>query len=125
MSRIEPGALVAPCACPGERWQRRAALRLFVHLARQTRLSEGRPVRPSDASAGELRREFTLFVALTLALILTQRTGGSGSFGATIWILARIVYLPVYMFGIMYVRTAVWAISIVGIVMMLGRLILG
>jgi uncharacterized MAPEG superfamily protein len=63
------------------------------------------------------------FVAVALALIATQRTGGAGAIGATIWILARIVYLPVYVFGIIYVRTIVWGISIVGLVMMLGRLI--
>jgi uncharacterized MAPEG superfamily protein len=65
----------------------------------------------------------TPFVALALALIVTQRTGGAGALGATIWILARIVYIPVYLFGIVYVRTAVWAISIVGLVMMLTRLV--
>jgi uncharacterized MAPEG superfamily protein len=66
---------------------------------------------------------FTPFVAVALALIVTQRTGGVGAIGATIWILARIVYLPVYVFGIIYVRTMVWGISIIGLVMMLGRLI--
>jgi uncharacterized MAPEG superfamily protein len=66
---------------------------------------------------------FTPFVALALALIVTQRTGGSGALGATIWILARIVYVPIYLFGVAYVRTAVWGISIVGLVMMLTRLI--
>jgi uncharacterized MAPEG superfamily protein len=66
---------------------------------------------------------FTPFVAVALALIATQRTGGAGAIGATIWILARIVYLPVYVFGIIYVRTKVWGISIIGLVMMLGRLI--
>ncbi len=66
---------------------------------------------------------FTPFVALALALIVTQRTGGPGALGATIWILARIVYIPVYLFGIVYVRTAVWAISIVGLVMMFTRLV--
>ncbi len=65
----------------------------------------------------------TPFVALALALIVTQRTGGAGALGATIWILARIVYIPVYLFGIVYVRTAVWAISIVGLVMMFTRLV--
>ena len=65
----------------------------------------------------------TPFVAVALALMVTQRTGGSGALGATIWILARIVYLPVYVFGIIYVRTIVWGISIIGLVMMLGRLI--
>jgi uncharacterized MAPEG superfamily protein len=66
---------------------------------------------------------FTPFVAVALALIATQRTGGAGAIGATIWILARIVYLPVYVLGIIYVRTLVWGISIVGLIMMLGRLI--
>ena len=63
------------------------------------------------------------FVAVALALIVTQRTGGSGALGATIWILARIVYIPIYLFGVVYARTLVWAISIVGLVMMLSRLI--
>ena len=66
---------------------------------------------------------FTPFVALALALVVTQRTGGAGAIGATIWILARIAYLPIYVFGIIYVRTLAWGISIVGLVLMLGRLI--
>jgi uncharacterized MAPEG superfamily protein len=66
---------------------------------------------------------FTPFVALALALIVTQRAGGSGALGATIWILARIVYIPIYLLGVVYVRTAVWGISIVGLLMMLRRLI--
>ena len=66
---------------------------------------------------------FTPFVAVALALIVTQRTGGSGALGATIWILARIVYIPLYLFGLVYVRTAVWAISIGGLLMMLSRLV--
>jgi uncharacterized MAPEG superfamily protein len=65
----------------------------------------------------------TPFVAVALALIVTQRTGGSGALGATIWILARIVYIPIYLFDVIYARTAVWALSIVGLVMMLSRLI--
>jgi uncharacterized MAPEG superfamily protein len=66
---------------------------------------------------------FTPFVALALALIVTQRAGGAGALGATIWVLARIVYIPLYLFGVIYARTAAWAISIVGLVMMLWRLI--
>ena len=66
---------------------------------------------------------FTPFVAVALALMVTQRTGGSGALGATIWILARIVYIPIYLFGVVYARTAIWAISVVGLVMMLSRLI--
>jgi uncharacterized MAPEG superfamily protein len=59
------------------------------------------------------------FLAADLGLIVTQHTGG---LGATIWILARIVYIPLYLFGVNYLRTLSWAASIVGLVMMLSRL---
>jgi uncharacterized MAPEG superfamily protein len=77
----------------------------------------------SCRALGNYLENFTPFVVVALALIATQRTGGAGAIGATIWILARIVYLPIYVFGIIYVRTLVWGISIIGLVMMLGRLI--
>jgi uncharacterized MAPEG superfamily protein len=59
------------------------------------------------------------FIAVDLALIATQHTGG---LGATIWILGRVIYLPIYLMGVVYVRTAAWGISIVGLLMMLARL---
>ena len=59
------------------------------------------------------------FVATDLALIATGHTGG---IGATIWIIARIIYLPMYMMGVKYVRTAFWLIGVVGLLMMLWRL---
>jgi uncharacterized MAPEG superfamily protein len=59
------------------------------------------------------------FMALALALIAT---GHGGGLGATVWIIARILYLPAYLFGVTYVRTGLWGISIIGLLMMLGRL---
>jgi uncharacterized MAPEG superfamily protein len=59
------------------------------------------------------------FVALALALIAT---GHGGGLGATVWIIARILYLPAYLFGVTYVRTGLWGISIIGLLIMLGRL---
>ena len=59
------------------------------------------------------------FVAMALALIATGHTGG---LGAAIWIIARIIYLPIYMMGTLYVRTTLWGISVIGLLMMLGRL---
>jgi uncharacterized MAPEG superfamily protein len=62
---------------------------------------------------------FTAFVAADLGLIATQHTGG---LGATIWILARIVYIPLYVYGVPVARTICWVVSIVGLLMMLARL---
>jgi uncharacterized MAPEG superfamily protein len=62
---------------------------------------------------------FVPFVAMALALIATGHAGG---LGATIWLIARILYLPSYLFGVTYVRTGLWGISIIGLLMMLTRL---
>jgi uncharacterized MAPEG superfamily protein len=112
-----------PCACSSDRRQRGAAVRLSIHVARQASRCERLAVRASHAGAGELRREPHAVRRRGASLIVTQRTGGSGALGATIWILARIVYIPIYLFGVVYARTAVWAISIIGLVMMLSHLI--
>jgi uncharacterized MAPEG superfamily protein len=59
------------------------------------------------------------FVAADLGLIATQHTGG---WGAAIWIVARIAYIPLYVYGVPRVRSLAWVISIVGLLMMLARL---
>ena len=62
------------------------------------------------------------FIAMALGLIVTGHTGGIGGVGAIIWLLARIAYLPIYLAGTLYVRTAAWAVSVIGLLMMLWRL---
>jgi uncharacterized MAPEG superfamily protein len=62
------------------------------------------------------------FLAVDLGLIATGHAGGIGAIGATVWIIARVVYLPLYLMGIKYVRTACWGVSVVGLLMMLWRL---
>ena len=62
---------------------------------------------------------FVPFVAADLGLIATGHTGG---WGATIWILMRILYLPFYLFNVSPGRTIVWVLSLVGLIMMIWRL---
>jgi uncharacterized MAPEG superfamily protein len=62
---------------------------------------------------------FVPFVAADLGLMVTQHTGG---WGATVWIVARIVYLPLYVGGVTPARTVAWAVGVVGLLMMLVRL---
>ncbi|MGN6463880.1 MAG: MAPEG family protein [Rhizobiaceae bacterium] len=62
------------------------------------------------------------FVALALALAVTGKTGGLGATGALIWFWARVVYVPVFAAGIPGLRTGVWTISIIGLILMLSRL---
>ncbi len=87
------------------------------------------PRAPASLLAGRAKRalgnfleNYTAFVALDLALIATGRTGALGAFGAILWIIARGVYLPVYLAGVPYVRAGCWALGIIALVIMLARL---
>jgi len=81
--------------------------------------AKGPAVGRATRALNNFTENYGAFVAMDLALIATGHTGG---LGAAVWIIARIVYLPLYLVGIPVVRTAVWAISIVGLLMMLARL---
>jgi uncharacterized MAPEG superfamily protein len=70
-----------------------------------------------------LLETFPAFAAVALALAVTGKTGGLGATGAHLWFWARIVYVPVYAFGIPGLRTAVWTVSAIGIVLMLIALL--
>ena len=58
------------------------------------------------------------FVAMDLALIATAHPSSNG---AILWVLARIAYLPVYLLGIVYVRTLAWVLGVIGLLMMLAQ----
>ena len=70
-----------------------------------------------------LLETYTAFVALALALVVTGKSGDIAATGAWVWLAARVVYVPLYAFGVPAVRTLVWCVSIVGLLMMLFRLL--
>jgi uncharacterized MAPEG superfamily protein len=63
------------------------------------------------------------FIALVVALAASGRVGGLGATGAMVWFWARVVYIPVFAFGVPVARTGVWTVSIIGLVLMLIRLL--
>ncbi|HZX71777.1 MAG TPA: MAPEG family protein [Rhodanobacter sp.] len=66
---------------------------------------------------------FALFAAAVLAVVLAHKSGASSALGAQIYFWARVVYLPVYVVGIPYLRTLVWAASLWGILQLLEALL--
>lgn len=87
--------------------------------------------KPTGAYAGRAQRAldnfketFPVFLGLALALVATDRAGGLGALGAWLWLLARIGYVPLYLFGIPYIRSLVWLASIAGLALMAARLLL-
>ncbi|MBK5566652.1 MAPEG family protein [Ensifer sp. 2YAB10] len=65
---------------------------------------------------------YPAFVALALALAVTGKTGGLGAIGAVTWILARVVYTGLYVAGIPVLRSIVWFVSIIALLLMVARL---
>ena len=74
----------------------------------------------ASRALGNYTENFLPFAAADLGLIVTNHTGG---WGATLWILMRILYLPLYLSGSNPGRSIVWGLSVLGIIMMIWRLL--
>lgn len=74
----------------------------------------GIAARAARASANFLET-FPFFAAAALAVVLSNHDTPHAALGAAIYFWARVAYLPVYLIGIPYLRTAVWAVSFWGL----------
>jgi len=64
-----------------------------------------------------------LFAIPVLVAQMTGKTNAMTLLGCQIFFWARIVYALVYIAGIPWLRTAVWAVSVIGLLVILGQLI--
>lgn len=75
----------------------------------------------ADRALRNFQETWPAFIALALALAVSGRTGGIGSTGALVWFVARLVYIPLYLFGVPYIRSLAWLVSVIGLLLMLIR----
>ena len=62
---------------------------------------------------------FVLFAAVVLLAQATGRHSANSALGAQLYFWARLAYVPAYAAGIPFLRTLIWAVSLVGIVLVL------
>jgi uncharacterized MAPEG superfamily protein len=62
---------------------------------------------------------FPIFVAAVLLVHVLHRESNLSAWGAGLYFSARLVYLPLYAAGIPLIRSLVWNVSFVGIVLLL------
>ncbi|WP_152046513.1 MAPEG family protein [Aureimonas psammosilenae] len=83
----------------------------------------GRYAGRADRTLANFKETYPAFVAAVLVVVLSGRTGTWSATGAWLWFLARIVYVPLYMLGIPYIRSLVWIVSLLGILLILFQAI--
>lgn len=64
-----------------------------------------------------------LFAALVLVAVVAGKTNATTAMGAQVFFWARLVYVFVYGAGIPWLRTGVWTVSVVGMVMVFSQLV--
>ncbi len=72
----------------------------------------------SQKALRNLIETYPVFLALSVANLFAGQPDAVVTWGAAIYLLARVVYLPLYVFGVMYVRSLVWMVSAIGLTMM-------
>jgi uncharacterized MAPEG superfamily protein len=68
---------------------------------------------------------FPIAIVALIGVVLANRTSSLTALGGWIWLVARLVYLPIYAAGIPVIRTIVFIISMVGLGMVLWPLLFG
>jgi uncharacterized MAPEG superfamily protein len=87
---------------------------------------------PLTGIAGRLNRalrnfleSFPLFAAAVLVAAVANIHNGLTLWGAWLYVLGRIVYVPLYAFGVRYVRSLAWNVAVLGIFLILSGIARG
>ncbi len=79
--------------------------------------------------AGRLKRAhanfmetFVVFAVVVLVLAVAHRTGPLSVWGSRIYLLGRVLYVPCYAFDIKGVRSLIYAVAFVGLVMCIAAI---
>jgi uncharacterized MAPEG superfamily protein len=93
---------------------------------RWTASARDEEISPLTGVAGRLERAlqnfletFPVFVAAVLLVHVLGREGALSRWGAVLYFSARLVYLPLYAAGVSVIRSLVWNVAFVGIILLL------
>ncbi|GAA0271374.1 MAPEG family protein [Alteraurantiacibacter aestuarii] len=78
-----------------------------------------------DRARGNFLETYPIAIALLLGVFVAGKADGLTAIAAWVWLGARVIYLPLYWAGIPVVRTLVWGVSLLALVVLIGVLLLG
>ena len=70
-----------------------------------------------------LLENLVLFAVLVLAAVAAGRTNAMTLLGAQIFFWARLIYAGVYIAGVPWLRTGVWTVSVIGLILIFLQLV--
>ncbi|HUG04083.1 MAG TPA: MAPEG family protein [Steroidobacteraceae bacterium] len=96
-----------------------------------TASARDQPVAPLTGVAGRLERAldnfletFPFFVAMVAVVHFTDAYGELSGLGALLYLAGRVIYLPLYAFGVFLARSLAWNVATAGIVLLLASALL-
>lgn len=75
-----------------------------------------------DRAFKNFMETFPFFIAVIVMVQITTLGNTTTALGAQLYFYSRVIYLPLYAIGIPYVRSLVWGISFLGIIMVMSAL---
>ena len=75
-----------------------------------------------ERAQANLFETLPLFIGAVLIAHVAGQNGVLTLWGAALYFWARVVYVPLYALGVPYVRSLVWTVSFVGLLMILAAL---
>ncbi len=91
---------------------------------------DGTPPPPGKLAGRLIRAQANLFETLPLfiaAVLMAHAAGKDGALallGAQLYVFGRLAYVPLYAFGVPYVRSAAWGVATLGLVLVIVALFL-
>lgn len=77
----------------------------------------------ADRAAKNMLENFVLFAALLFAARLAGGDRARIELGAQLFFWARLVYFPIYLAGIHYLRTLVWTVALSGLALLFTTIV--
>ncbi len=97
---------------------------LMLAFGNRDNLPEATPLAGrAQRAAANTFENLVFFAVLALTAQAAGATGERVLLGAQVFLWARLVYLPVYVAGIAFLRTGVWTVSIVGLGLMVAGMV--
>lgn len=73
----------------------------------------------AERALANMHEALPVFLALALLNLMLGTAASMATTGATLFFVARLLYVPAYLLGVAVVRSLIWVAGVVGLVMML------